>query len=197
MTAPTEEVSVGERIAVFKPTTSNIVAGFILSSLCFAGGIAAIGFPLRGASLANWSLPFEAKTGWCWFAVGGFCAMGIILTIGGVVTAAYSRGLISRCVEICQGGFRYCSQRSTVGVPWTSVSSITETILYERPPLLKGPAKLLLPKFKSKSYRVVTCSAQEYAFDGDSIKEIARFGEILREQANRLSIAWVTVEEHG
>lgn len=194
---PTQDAPVGERLQIFRPMRGNIVAGFIISSLSFVGGAAAIGVSLRAAYLAHWNLPFDVKNGWCWLAVGLFCLIGVVLIVIGVVLAAFSRGLISHRVEICQEGFRYCSRQSTEGVLWASVSRIRETTSYERPPLLKGPAKLLLPEIANASYTIVAISGKEYVFDGNSVKAIKQFGEVLREQAKRLSLPWEMVEEHS
>src|SRR5262249_16939267 len=104
------EAGLGDRLHLFKPMMANVIAGFIISTLLLVGGAVAIGFPLRAAALADWNLPFDVKKGWSWLAVGGFCLLGVGLTVGGVVLARYSRGLISRRVEVCANGFRYCSR---------------------------------------------------------------------------------------
>jgi hypothetical protein len=44
---------------------------------------------------------------------------------------------------------------------------------------------------------VVTKSGKEFGFDGDAVKAIKRFGSLLREQAERLSLPWESVEEHA
>ncbi len=194
---PPESADLGERVEVFKPMPGNIVAGFIISALLVGGGAAAAGFPLRGAALAGWQLPVEAKAGWCWLAVGIMCVVGLVLLACGVGLALYCKGLISHRVEVFTNGFRYCAGRDTDDVAWAQVAHIRETILYERHPILKGPAKLLLPKVASASYAVVTAAGKEYGFDGNSIKGITRFGGVLRAQADRHAVAWETVEEHA
>jgi hypothetical protein len=195
-TAPAQAASLGDRIEVFRPMRANIVAGFILSALLVGGGMAAIAIPLHAAYLAGWDLPFDVKKGWSWLAVGLFALLGIIATLGGVALAAYSRGLLSQCVEIHVNGFRYTSRQGAEDVLWRDISRVQETILYERPPLLKGPAKVLVPKLVSSSYTVVTTAGKEYGFDGNSIKAIKRFGGVLREQAQRLALPWEMVEAH-
>ncbi|HEY7422788.1 MAG TPA: DUF3592 domain-containing protein [Gemmataceae bacterium] len=195
--APVQDAQLGERIAVFKPMMSNIIAGFIIGALLIVGGAAAIGFSLRAAYLAHWDLPFDVKKGPSWLTVGFLSLIGVVLVVCGVALAAFSRGLLSHGVDICANGFRYCWRRSTENVLWSGISRIKETILYERPPLLKGPAKLLLPKVSSTSYMIVTKSGTEYGFDGNTIAAIKRFGRVLREQAERLSLPWETVEEHA
>jgi hypothetical protein len=189
--------ALGDRLQDFRPMTATVIAGFILSVLLVAGGLAAIGFPLRSAVRAGGDLPFAAEKQMSWLVVGFLSLLGIGLTVGGAALAVFSRGLISRRVEVCVNGFRHCSRRSVEEVLWTDVALIRENIVYERYPILKGPAKLLLPKVASTSYWVITTGGKEYRFDGDSIKGIKRFGKILRQQADRLSLPWETVEDHG
>jgi hypothetical protein len=189
--------SLGDRLQVFTPMMANTIAGFIISALLLVGGAAAICFPLRAAYVAGWDLPVNVNKGWSWLAVGLFCLIGTGLTVGGGVLATYCYGLISHRVEVWTNGFRYCSRQSVEEVFWADIDRIRETVLYERPPILKGPAKLLLPKLTSISYTVMTVSGKEYGFDGNSVKSIKRFGKLLREQADRLSLPWETVEEHA
>ena len=109
----------------------------------------------------------------------------------------FSKGLISHRVEICVNGFRSWSGKSSEEVAWTEIARIRQTTLYERHPIVKGPVKLLVPKIASTIYSIVTISGKEYAYNGNSIKELERFGEILRQHADRLSLKWEPVEEHA
>jgi hypothetical protein len=192
----TDDAQLGELDAVFEPMSANIVAGFIISLLLIVGGLSAIGFSLHAAHVAGWKLPTNAERGWSWINVGLATLLGVALITGGLVLGRFARGLMSHRVEVFAKGFRYCSRGSAEPVLWTNIGGIRETILYERPPILKGPAKLLLPKVASFRYLVVTNRGKEYSFDGNSIKSIERFGNILRAQAERLSLPFETVEEH-
>ena len=158
--------------------------------------MAAIVFPWREAYLANWKLPFQVQRGWCWLAVGGLSATGLMLVTVGVGIGVFAHGIMSSFVEICRDGFRFKWRTSAESVPWKLVTRIQETIFYERPPLLKWPASLLLPKFASASYLVFTATDKSYPFDGNSVREIKRFGEVLRRKAEELSVLWETVEDH-
>jgi hypothetical protein len=187
----------GPRLELFKPTHGNIIAGFIISLLLVAGGAAAIVFPLRGAYLADWNLPFDVKKGWSWLAVGLWCIIGVALFVGGLFLAAFSKRLISHCVEICANGLHCYSRSATDVILWKEISVIRETICYERPPLLKGPAKFLLPKIASSSFTMVTRAGKELGFNGTSIGKIKRFALLLKEQASQHAIPWETLEEHA
>jgi hypothetical protein len=190
---PTQDAELGVPREVFRPALGNILAGFIISALLVGGGAAAIGFPLHAAQTANWNLPFDTKIGWTWLAVGLVSAIGVGLIIGGVLLARYVRGLIPIWVETYTQGFRYHARQTTENVLWVDIIRITETILHQRPPILKFPARLLIPKVASHSYTVATKFGKEYSFDGNSIKRITRLGDVLRAQARRLSLRWETV----
>ena len=192
------EIELGDKLDVFKPMVGNIVAGFILSALLIAASAAAIAFPLRGAYERGWQLPFEfVNRGWSWPTVGLFVLLGIGLAAGGVFLLYYATSLISRRVEFYADGFCVYAGRRSELVLWTDVDQIRETILYERPPILKGPAKLILPEFASRFFAIHTTSGNEYQFDGNSVKALRHFAEILRETSDRLSIPWQIVEMQG
>jgi hypothetical protein len=132
-----------------------------------------------------------------WLTAGLGLLLGLVGIVGGVVFAGYARWLLYHDVELCEHGFRYRQGKATEEVPWSAVTSVRETILYERPPILKGPAKLLLPKLASRSYTVITKSGKKYSFDGNSIKRIKRFGALLHERVDQVGVPWETVEEHA
>jgi hypothetical protein len=69
----------------------NVVAGFILSILIAAGGLAAIGFPLYGAYVEGWNLPMHAEKGLAWSVVALASVIGVGLLAGAVGLAWYSR----------------------------------------------------------------------------------------------------------
>jgi hypothetical protein len=185
----------GEPIELFRPMTANIVAGFIIAAIMIIAGVAFIGFPLRGAYQAHWNLPFKVDKGWCWLAVGLFNVLGVGLVVGGVMLSAYSKRLISSWTEVSPDGFRNCWRGDLASVRWADVSRIKETILHERPPVLKAPANMLLPTVASRSYTITTKEGKEYGFDGNSIKAIKRFGKRLHQEAERIGLPWETVEE--
>ena len=189
-------VELGDRIETFKPRLANIVAGGVISLLLIGAGIAIVGLISREVYLAGGKLPFDAKQGMSWIAVGIGSPIGVGLAVGGVLLIRYLRWLLRHEVGICTNGFRYQQGDESDDVLWRDVASIRETIVYERPPILKGPAKLLLPKLASKSYTVITKAGMEYGFNGDSVRNLKRFAELLREQGNRARISWDTIEEH-
>ncbi|WP_143392782.1 hypothetical protein [Fimbriiglobus ruber] len=194
---PSPEHNLGESIQVFKPMMGNIFAGFIISLLLLAGSAALVGFPLRSAYRQDWNLPLSHEKDFSWLLVGLYCMLSFVVGVLGVLLAWYCRKLLFFRVEVYKNGFRCVSRGSTDDVRWADVTGIQETILYESPPILKGAAKHLLPKVASSSYLVMTASGEKFGFDGNSVKSIRRFGKLLREQADRLSLPWEVVEEYA
>ena len=190
-------ILLGDCLEVFRPSIGNVVAGFILSFAAATGGVTSIGFAVRLAYLANGVLPIHAEKGPSWIAVALFCLLGVGLIVGGIALAIFSRRLFTQRVEIRVSGYCFRTNKGNEDIPWADIQQIRETILYERPPLLKGPAKLLLPKIASTSYTITTQSGTEHSFNGTTMNNITRFGEILREKAKNYSLAFDTVEEYG
>ena len=190
-------VSLGEPIEMFRPKQINVIAGYILTAILFGGALLLIGFPLHGAYQANWKLPFDVKKGWSWLAVGLMTLLGLGVMVGACAMAFYARWLASHQLEVGANGFRRISRSSRDEVLWSEVDRITTCILYERPPILKGPLKLLLPQIASKSYQILTKSGQEHAFDGNDVNNLPRLEALLQQQAQSRGIPWGTVELKG
>lgn len=194
-----ETRSLGDCVLVFRPAVGNIVAGYILAGLFLMAGAASVCFSVRKASEAAWNLPLwdnEPRT-WCWTLFGFFCLLGVVLGGLGAWLAVFATRLISCRVEWCRDGFRYVSRRTDDEVRWNEIRAVQERIVYERPPVVKGPAQLLLPKIASVSYMVTAATGKDYDFDGNSVKAIKRLGNLLREEAKRHALPWTTVEEHA
>jgi hypothetical protein len=191
---PTE--AMGQRREVFRPMLGNIIAGFIISGLLVAGGLAMIGGPTLKAAGRDWDLPNYDAHGLAWLWLVLFWVIGLGLVAAGVALARYAQGLISHRVEVWTDGFQFWKRGSADEVRWTAVRLVRETIQYERPPILKGPAKLVLPKLASWSYSVIADTGTSYEFDGNSIKAIKQFGRLLRERAEANGVPWEQVEVH-
>ena len=186
----------GECVRVFKPRTANIVLGFFFGALLVAGGLAMIGVALQAAYLAGWNLSFQVDKGWCWLAVGLVCLLGVVFSAGGVGLALFSRYLLSHRVEVHENGFRYCSGRSVENVRWPDISLIQQTTVYQRLPLVKGPAKMLMPQVAETFYVVTLAGGKVYRFDRNTLSGLKALGRILREQADRHFLRLENVEKH-
>ena len=193
-----ERKNSGERLGkcerTFKPTTGNIVAGFIISVLLVLGGLAIMGFPLRDANRAGWNLPFYADKNLSWVTLVLACVMGALIAAGGIALALFARFLLSHRLDVCANGLRYFTRGAAVEILWSDVSLVRETVTYERLPLLKGPAKRLLPKVASNSYTVIVNGSKEYRFTGNTVEGIKLLGLILKRYAGQHSVPWESVE---
>jgi hypothetical protein len=194
---PPADADLGAPIDVFKPMAANVAAGFVLAGLLVVAGAAAVWFPLWGAYRAGWNLPLNAEKDWSWLTVVLFAVIGVLALWMAAAFAQFARGLIAHRVEVYADGFRHHTRGGVEAVRWADVAGVRETILYERPPVLKGAARLLIPKVASTSYAVATRAGKVYEFDGNAVKAIRRFGRVLRAQADRLALPWETVEEHA
>jgi hypothetical protein len=123
--------------------------------------------------------------------------LGVGLMIAGVFLIRWMRSLFSLRVRIGQNGFSVTEPETTQVVAWEEISSVQETHLYERPPLLKGVAKYALPKMKSKSFIVKIKEGEPFAFDGNTIKGHGKLAQMIKEETDRRTVPWEIVEEHA
>jgi hypothetical protein len=196
---PCPTIPLGEPIEVFRPGVASIFAGFILGFLFCTGATALFWFIIRQIYLSGADLPFltpEDKGSISWGVAGIGLLTAVGLSLGGIVFGWITWDLLSRQVELCVNGFRYFTRGCVEEVLWMDVASIRQTVCYEKPPLLKGPAKVLLPKLATSTYDVVTKNGKEYSFNGDSVKRFKKFVGLLREQAEKSGIPWEKVQDH-
>lgn len=174
---------------------ATIYAGMVIGLLLI--GISLMALTLLGRELyqRGGELPAFAEKGMSWGTAALLTLLAVGLAIGGVFLIRYVRSLSSHRVCIFSGGFLYSFAREADAVPWGKVEVIKEIITYERLPIVKGPAKYLVPKEASFRYVIVSRGGKEYTFDGDSIQRIKRFGKVLRQQATEQGIQWVTEEQ--
>lgn len=187
-------LSLGQVVEEFNPTAANVVAGHILALLLFGGSLSIVWFMSKELLRARWPLPLYRENEVCWIIVGVALAFTIGLATGSVFLARYARSLSSRGFALCADGFRYREGDACDDVPWSDIEGIREIVTYERPPVLKGPAALLVPKVASYSYAIVHKSGKTFHFDGNAVKNIKRFGAKLRECAEARQLGWQVVE---
>ncbi|MBI1344666.1 hypothetical protein GC163_00105 [bacterium] len=180
----------------FKPGIANLVAGVIIGLLLITAGLAGIYFPARQALLAGGNLPFWVKKGWCWFAILMFWGLGTGAIMGGGWLILAMRTLLSFRVKYTETGLELVEGTNSRSIPWHNVTSVVETHLYERPPVLKGPAKLLLPKLMSKSYKLEVSDGEPFEFDGNSVQGHTTLAVLIQQKTRPLNVPWDIVEEH-
>ena len=190
------EKELGKLLGNFKPTWVTVIAGGILAVLAAAGAAALFWFPLQGAYAAHWKLPFWADRGWCWGAIGLSSLLCVVFAGVAVVLAYVTVGMIGLRTALFERGFLYVSRADQQSVLWSDVTSICETTVYERPPILKGPAQLLLPKVTSRFYEIKTADGRGFRFTKDCVTRINEFAQLLRQIATNCNIAWENEEMH-
>ena len=193
------DIGLGELVEAFAPSWSNIGAGLLLGVAACFGGAVVIWYPLHALDAANWDLPwYAAKPKWSWFGVGVFGLVGAAIFACGVAMLAFARWLAVHRVDVCAGGFRYVVPGRETAVRWGAVRGVLELVQYEHMVahihVLYALILLFRPKPVSWTYTATTWDGREFAFDGNSVRRLSRFGPLLREQANAHSVAWLTVD---
>jgi hypothetical protein len=188
---------IGNFQRTFKPGADNLIAGVILGVLMMGGGCTIAYLMTKGVIESRGQLPFWAEKGWCWGAVALAALLALGLIIGGGILVQWMRSLSALQVHVGNDGFAVSRRDGQQIFTWLQIVSVKETHLYERPPLLKGPAKLLLPKMKSKSYLVRRDDHEEFAFDGNTLRRHEQFAEMIKAQLDGRGVLWEVVEEHA
>ncbi len=181
---------------VFRPGLGNALAG-VVSALALLAAAAALVARSAWLVYAGGGRPPPQTRGDGspdWAGVVMMAVVGLGLAAGAALLR-YARWLLAHRVEVRPDGFRYGAGASADEVPWSDVVLIRELIRYERSPVLKFPARLLLPKLDRTSYAVTTAGGKAYYFGVNSVRGIRRFGAALREQATRSGVRWETVEQ--
>ena len=117
--------------------------------------------------------------------------LGLLLFLcvaGAIVTCFFMmmvKSMWSLRFQFCAEGFLRENGEKVEVFPWNEVVLITETQLHERVPIVKGPASLLIPRYTSRSYVVLMADETTCRFDGDSVRELKKLGELLRIRGER------------
>lgn len=190
------EPEIGSLQRTFKPGMDNLIAGIIIGLLLIGGGGTIVYFAIKGIIARRGDLPFWAERGWSWGTVALSTILSIGLAIAGVFLIRWMRSLLSLRVHLGDLGFAVTLRKGSQTYLWNQIASVTETHIYERPPLLKGPAKLLLPKTQSKSYSVKRNDDEEFGFTATSLKGHEEFAEMIKTQIDGQGIPWEITEVH-
>lgn len=183
--------SLGRHIESFRPMMANLIAGVVFTLILIAAGGAAL---TALAWLAPWSDDdFDGSLD-KWMILVGWFAVGIGAIIGGISLARFTLQLSKREVDLYELGLRCADRNGSREITWSRVREIRESIVYERLPILKGPANLLTPKISSRDYMLLLDDGSELQFDGNSVKRIGRFAKLLRERAKVAGVEWVVID---
>ncbi len=181
----------------FNPSTGNLFAGLILGILLLVGG-GYVSFLSANEFLHGFGhLPFMAEKGKCWGPLVLFFLLGIGLMVGGGFMFRWMRSLSGLRVLIGGNGFVTFSKTESHVFLWSKIASVQETHLFERPPLLKGAARVLMPTVTSKGFLVRRKDNQEFRFDGNTIRDHLELAEMIKKETDPQNILWIIVEEHS
>jgi hypothetical protein len=187
------EKELGAPLASFGASWPNVIAGAMIALLMWIGGGLLIYLAFREF---YWGMPVFADKGMCWFAFVAMNALGLGFLAGGGFLIYLVRIISGRSISIRELGLLYREPGRTIPAFWEDIALVKEIHLFERPPLLKGPAKLLLPKLKSVSYVVFTLDGTFMTFDGNTVSNLAPLGEVLAREIKSRGIEWVVEETH-
>lgn len=193
-TTPHDTFALGEIIRSFKPGAARLAAGTLFAVILIGAGPVFLIHTVNVVRRYAGRLPFAAEHEMSWLMVGLMVAVAIGLSVGGVFLWRYVQVLRTLTVELCAGGLRVVRGEARDDVPWKQFDAITETIVYERAPIVKGAAKMLVPIQKSMSYELTTKDNKSFRYNADSLQHIAEFGKLLRERATTEGVRWETVE---
>lgn len=189
--------AVGQLTKQFRPSVSNAIAGLILGAGCLGGGVFAIYTATRALIRAGWDLPFWQEKGWSLGAVGLAAVLGIVVIGVGVFLIWVARDIAERTIYLCEHGFWY-SARSKVRVfPWKEIASIKETVMHEKLPLVKGPARALMPTKTSSSYLVRRADGETFNLTASDTSGFGELAGMLKHKAEEMQIPWEIIETRG
>jgi hypothetical protein len=190
-------LEIGSMQRTFKPGADNLIAGAIIGLLMIGSGSTIAHFATKSVIERRGQLPFWAEEGWCWGAVALCVLLSVGLVIGGGFLIRWLWSLSSLQVHVGDDGFAVTRRDGQQLFMWDRIVHVKETHMYERPPILKGPVTLLLPKMKSKSYSVRRDDQEEFAFDGNTLRGHEAFAELLKARVDGRNIPWEIVEVHA
>ncbi len=196
-TSSNDDNSLGDRLESFEPKTSNIVAGYILAPLLVAGGAFLIFWVLRDAVRAGFRFPFWAERGMSWLAGIIFLLIGLGLIVGGWFLLRFVNGLRNLWVKFCTNGLEFRHGSSIENIAWSKITLIRETVMSAHLPIVKGPARALMPVVTNEAYTIITDDGKQFDFSENTIKDIKRFGRLLRDRTNPLGIKYEVVTERA
>lgn len=183
--------SLGKVTYETKPNTSNLVAGVIISALLFFGGLGSFGQAVREI----WA--GRPQNGEDWIGVIMFMGIGVALAVGGVYMFFWIRSLFGFRLRVCADGFSFTRRGIESVFAWDEIKQIRETVSHEKLPIVKGPARQLMPTKTSRSYTVVRCDGEEFYFDDNVIARASLLAGPLSNAAKTRDIQWDTTEERN
>jgi hypothetical protein len=186
--------SLGKTVYETKPNVSNLGAGVILAVLLVGGGFLLAGHMLRQMFFDGGNRPDTASD---WFGAILLAVIGCALVVGGALLFLRMKSLFGFRLSVCEEGFYFSRGGAESVFAWEEITRVHETTLHEKLPLVKGPARQLMPTKTSRSYTVVRCDGEEFRFDQNVIPRTSLLAGPLSSAAKKHGFAWETTEEKG
>jgi hypothetical protein len=186
----------GQPLEELGPGMENIVAGYILAVLVLLAGIAGLVWLTREIIEAKADMAFmepRSKRELSWFLVGlsGFACLTAFP--GSWALAWYAKYLRSQTLWVCTEGLCFLWNKTTTKViRWDQIEAVQVIVKQDYFPL-KGVAKYALPMGKSRSYNISAKNGYQVSVDGNEVKRIGRFGQVLEEQREKHGFGWHVV----
>jgi hypothetical protein len=187
--------AVGKTITHFSPSISNVIAAFILGFAAFGGGSFAIFKAVSVSIQSGGNLAFWAERGWSWGALGLLLLLGIVGIGVGAFLCWAGRDIARRHVYLCDVGFWYSKGETVRVFPWNEIAAVQETVLHEKLPLVKGPAKHLMPTKTSSSYAIERTDGEKYRLTASDTAKFQILADAIRDASKAHGFPWQVVEE--
>jgi hypothetical protein len=178
----------------FRPPLTNVVAGYIIALLLLGGDFYLVRSVYLYVRSRGFNLPWFAENEFSWAMVVLAGLGAILLLVTACVLMAWLWSLRSYRIGIYENGILKRTAKLQSHLLWTDIVEVQEIITYEQLPIVKGAAKLLVPKVASRSYTVRPANGEGFVFEPNSIKNLPALAKLLRAAAKRGEILWVVTE---
>ena len=184
----------GEAIEEFRPGIENAIAAFIMGAVLIIVSIAGL-FALANQIIdASGKLPFYAERGPAWLWIVLLTILALLGIAGGVFLLWLGKLLWSIAgVWICSGGICFVRSGKVDVVLREQVAHIEEHVSQKRFPLKYGLDQVA-PMGKARSYEIELVTGRKFGVDGNSVRQIGRFGKLLEEWAKQQNVPWKILE---
>jgi hypothetical protein len=177
-----------------RPKRENLVAGVIIAVLLILGGVALAVFMLVQLYHPAGNRPEGISN---WLGAHFLFVFGLLLTIGGVYMLWRMKSLFSFRLRIHELGFAVFDRDEERIFAWDEILSVTEAVVHERLPIVKGPAKLLMPTKTAAYYSVTRRDGEVFDFDDNLLPHTSWLAGPLRRAAEEHQFEWRRTEETG
>jgi hypothetical protein len=174
----------GEPLHEFRPSMANVISGIILAQLLFGFGIGAFLLIVREFGLAN-----ANANGLLWAGTAFLGAVGVGAAIGATLFLRFAVRLASQRIWLCSNALCIGSSGRFDVFFWDEIDVVREVVFEEHLPLHGIP----LPAGRSRRFEITPKEGQLLVVNGNDVKRIERFGQVLKEIAETRRVAWQVV----